>query len=98
MTHELKRVLLGQKYENEGLIELKEGQWFDPHASGLKLLPHDVAIKNREALRDGMLTVKTAQAVFMTLGMTESWLDKNTGMVMNQNPWRCFLAKIRRSI
>jgi hypothetical protein len=93
MTHELKRVLLGQKHENEGLIELKEDQWFDPHASGLKVLPHDVAIKNREALRDGILTVKKAQAVFITLGMTESWLDKNTGMVMNQNPGAAFLRK-----
>ena len=49
--------------------------------------------KNREALRDGILTVKKAQAVFITLGMTESWLDKNTGMVMNQNPGAAFLRK-----
>jgi protein-L-isoaspartate(D-aspartate) O-methyltransferase len=84
---------LGQLPPPLGLIELKEDQWFDPHASGLKVLPHDVAIKSREALRDGILTVKKAQAVFITLGMTESWLDKSTGMVMNQNPGAAFLRK-----
>ena len=36
MTAEIRRVLLGEQYEHDGLIEIKDGLWFDPHSSGLK--------------------------------------------------------------
>jgi hypothetical protein len=37
MTAEIRRVLAEEKYENDGLIEIKDGLWFDPHSSGLRL-------------------------------------------------------------
>lgn len=93
MTHEIGRVLLNEQYVDEGLLELREGLWFDPHASNLKMLPKEEALRNRAAISAGTATIKNAKVVFMTLGMTESWIDTETGLAMNQSPDPTFFRR-----
>jgi hypothetical protein len=94
MTHELRRVLLGETYPNDGLIELAPDQWFDPHASGLRLLDRETAFANRERLTAATATIKQARICFFTLGLTETWLDSETGLAMNAHPGPAWLARM----
>ncbi|WP_332692589.1 GSCFA domain-containing protein [Bosea sp. (in: a-proteobacteria)] len=94
MAHELKRVLLNESYPDEGLIELAAGQWFDPHASGLRLLGRDEAFANRQRLLAATSTIKDARICFFTLGLTETWLDSQTGLAMNIHPGPNWLARM----
>jgi hypothetical protein len=94
MTHELKRVLLDESYPNDGLIELAADQWFDPHASGLRLLDRETAFANRKRLTAATATIKQARICFFTLGLTETWLDSETGLAMNTHPGPAWLARM----
>lgn len=94
MTHELKRVLLDETYPNDGLIELAPDQWFDPHASGLRLLDRETAFANRKRLTAATATIKQARICFFTLGLTETWLDSETGLAMNAHPGPAWLARM----
>lgn len=94
MAHELKRVLLNESYPDEGLIELAPGQWFDPHASGLKLQDKETALANRKRLTAATARIKDARICFFTLGLTETWLDAETGIAMNMHPGPTWLARM----
>lgn len=94
MAHELKRVLLDESYPDEGLIELAPGQWFDPHASGLKLHDKETALANRKRLTDATAQIKQARICFFTLGLTETWLDSETGLAMNTHPGPTWLSRM----
>jgi hypothetical protein len=86
MSHELRRVLHDETYDNEGLIELAENQWFDPHASSLRLFDLETARSNRQEIRDGTAKIRHADFVIFTLGLTEGWTDTKTGLAMNNPP------------
>ncbi|KRE13474.1 hypothetical protein ASE63_18550 [Bosea sp. Root381] len=94
MNHELKRVLLNESYPDEGMVELAPDQWFDPHASGLRLLPRERAFANRERLAAASARIKDARICFFTLGLTETWLDSQTGLAMNVHPGVNWLARM----
>lgn len=94
MAHELKRVLLGEVYPDEGMIELAPGQWFDPHASGLRLLDRETAFANRKRLWAATARIREAWICFLTLGLTETWLDSETGLAMNAHPGPAWLARM----
>jgi hypothetical protein len=93
MTHELRRVLAGSSYPNEGLVELTRDKWFDPHGSGLRLLPYEVALANRRGIHQAMSQIKRAKVVIMTLGLTETWIDSATGLAINEPPGATWLAR-----
>lgn len=95
IEHDLRRTICEEKYESEGLIEIDVDKWFDPHASGLKLLPYDQAILNRAKIADAMHLIYQADVVVMTLGQTESWLDTKTGIAMNAHPGPNALRKYK---
>ncbi|RDJ22158.1 hypothetical protein DWF00_23675 [Bosea caraganae] len=94
MAHELKRVLMNESYPEEGLIELAPNQWFDPHASGLKLLDKETALANRRKLTAATAQIKQARICFFTLGLTETWLDSETGLAMNTHPGPVWLSRM----
>jgi hypothetical protein len=94
MAHELKRVLLGESYPDEGLIELAPEQWFDPHASGLRLLGRERAFANRARLSAATAEIRKARICFFTLGLTETWLDAETGLAMNTHPGPAWLTRL----
>jgi hypothetical protein len=95
IEHDLRRTILDEHYENEGLIELDTDKWFDPHASGLKLLPLPLALENRAKITEAMRQVRNADVVVMTLGQTESWIDTATGIAMNAHPGPAALRKFK---
>lgn len=94
MAHELKRLLMNESYPDEGLIELAPDQWFDPHASGLRLLDKETALANRKRLTEATAQIKQARICFFTLGLTETWLDYETGLAMNTHPGPVWLSRM----
>ena len=93
IAHDVRRTILDEHYENEGLIELDTDRWFDPHSSGLKLLRKEIALANRARVATGMAMIRTADVVVITLGQTEGWLDEATGLAMNGHPGPLWLRK-----
>ena len=83
IAHEVKRVLNGDEYQNDGLIEFEKDKW----------LPFDIAVNNRQKIKDAMLLIKSAQVVVITLGQTESWIDTETGIAMNAHPGASILRR-----
>ena len=94
MSHEIRRVLLDEKYDNDGLIELGECQWFDPHASGLRLASFDKAMNSRRVIQAAVAEIRRAKVVFLTMGLTETWLDTHTGLAMNVHPGAIWLNRM----
>ncbi len=95
IEHDIRRTILNERYENEGLIEIDTDKWFDPHASGLKLLPLDIALENRAKISAAMNLIREADVVVLTLGQTESWIDCQSGIAMNAHPGPPALRKFR---
>ena len=93
MTHDIRRSLMAEKYPNDGLIELSQDKWFDPHSSGMRLLPLDLALECRAKIALAMKQLVNAKSMFITLGLTESWLDTETGLVMNAHPGAPYFKK-----
>jgi hypothetical protein len=86
MSHELRRVLLNEAHDSDGLIEVGLREWFDPYAAGLKSGPFEVLRENRAAVAHGTAQVRKASVVFLTLGLVEGWVDSVTGLAMNRAP------------
>ncbi len=93
MSHDLRRVILGESLPDDGLIELKPGHWFDPHASSLRHGEKERVLANRRRIHAGMAEIRNAKVMFMTLGLTETWLDRETGIAMNAHPGPAWLAR-----
>jgi hypothetical protein len=93
MSHDIRRALLEEAYPQEGLIEIAPGRWFDPHSSGLRPAPFDEAMTNRRRIAAAVARIRAAEVTFMTLGLTESWFDQETGLAMNVHPGAAALKK-----
>jgi hypothetical protein len=94
MTHEIRRVLLDEKHEHDGLIELQPGVWFDPHSAGTKSGAFDMVQACRQRVADATRQIRSADFVFLTLGLVEGWLDTVTGLAMNRAPTGRALVKL----
>ena len=94
MTRELRRVILEETYPHEGLIELKQDLWFDPHASALRNGPYETVMANRRRIHAAMAEIRNARVMFMTLGLTETWIDKETGLALNVHPGANWLTRL----
>jgi hypothetical protein len=86
MTHEIRRVLLGEEYPYDGLIELGPDRWFDPNAAGLRVAPLEIARELRAHAADATSQIRKAQIAFLTLGLVEGWVDRVTGLALNRAP------------
>jgi hypothetical protein len=86
MTHEIRRVLLDEKHEHDGLIELQPDVWFDPHSAGTKSGPFEMVQACRQKMADATRQIRNADYVFLTLGLVEGWVDTVTGLAMNRAP------------
>ena len=86
MTHEIRRVVLKQVFQDDGLIDLGSDSWFDPHASGTKTGPFAEVLECRAQVAAATAQIHTADVVFLTLGLVEGWIDTQTGLAMNRVP------------
>lgn len=66
-------------------IEIKDGLWFDPHSSGLRLATYEAAQNNRSKIYSAMSQIKQSSTIFLTLGLTETWTDIKNNLVMNKS-------------
>ncbi|HSK40897.1 MAG TPA: GSCFA domain-containing protein [Arenibaculum sp.] len=94
MSHELKRVLLDEQCPDEGLIQLSGDLWFDPHASMLRNGPFQATLTNRKRIEAAMKEIRNARVMFMTLGLTETWIDAASGLAMNTHPGANWLMRM----
>lgn len=93
MNIEVQRALAGLKLPNDGLIEFGPDEYFDAHAAGLRVSDLESARGDRAHLDEAAATLANADVVFVTLGMTESWVEIATGIPMNRAPTGSYLMK-----
>jgi hypothetical protein len=71
MFFDVERAYHGNRWPDDGLLELDEGKWFDPHAAGLKMTDKDDALENRAAVDAGMREIKKRGCRYY-----DPWLDR----------------------
>jgi hypothetical protein len=72
--------------ETVALQDVGDGQWADMLMSGLRFLNDDEAASARKQLIETYRDLPDARTVIITLGYTESWREKATGMFINRPP------------
>jgi GSCFA family len=95
MLHEVDSVLNNKTYPDNGLIQLYNGLWFDPHAAGLRNADFETTSSNRAKIAKSTAAITQAKIVVLTLGLTETWLDKESSMPMNGHPGLDVLARMK---
>jgi hypothetical protein len=83
ISNEFARVLEGAAPPNRGFIPEGDDLWFDPQATHSGPMEWDRVNAMRDAIEATTATVRQVDAVFITLGLTESWLDTQTGVYFN---------------
>jgi len=95
MLNEFERILAPEKFRDpfKGLIQVDVDKWADPHIKNTRMLSLNDALLARAHIENATAKVTEATAVFLTLGFTETWLDSETGIVMNQAPKPVLIKK-----
>lgn len=88
MLNEFQRVLEPERYTapHKGLIQVDEDRWYDPQAKDTGMHGLKDSLMVRFLIEKATQEVRQASAVFLTLGLTETWLDAETGTVLNFAP------------
>lgn len=88
MLNEFQRVLEPERFAapQKGLIQVDEDRWFDPQAKDTGMHGLKDSLLVRMLIEKATQDVRQASAVFLTLGLTETWLDSETGTVLNFAP------------
>ncbi len=77
----------GQAFPEAAYVELRPGQWIDPHLNAMATpAPLELVRRRRAATRDYMALAGQARVVVMTLGLAEAWFDRATGLYVNGAP------------
>lgn len=71
---------------NNGFIEVSDGLWYDPQATRIKPNSLPIIAEIRGKLTELNQRVRHASVVFITLGLTETWFDRETGLSLNVPP------------
>ncbi len=71
---------------DEGFIKIGEDKWIDPQASSIAPNTLDEIRYVRSVLNEVNGRIRKASIVFVTLGLTETWYDRVTGLSLNQAP------------
>lgn len=84
---ELQRVLEDTTPPDRGFLEVEEGKWVDPQlAAILKPQPKETLSGLRDTVEALVRRVCDADAVFITLGLSETWFDNISGLYLNSSP------------
>lgn len=71
---------------DEGFIQVGDEKWIDPQASSIAPNSLGEIRYVRSLLNEVNGRVRNASVVFITLGLTETWYDRQTGLSLNQAP------------
>ncbi len=95
MLNEFQRVLEPELHTapQKGLIHVDEDRWFDPQAKDTGMHGLKDSLLVRFLIEKATQEVQQASAVFLTLGFTETWLDAETGTVLNLAPPPALIKK-----
>lgn len=81
---EILRAIGDRSYPDNGLLEVSPGLWFDPQTSHTKALGREAAVEQRSSLDKVMGNLIDCDTLVLTLGLTETWVDEQTGAIFNQ--------------
>ncbi|MGI3170750.1 GSCFA domain-containing protein [Pseudooceanicola sp. C21-150M6] len=75
---------------DHGFIEINAPKQWNPQLHRVGELEAEDQLATAAAVRKTILTIKQADVVFITLGLTEGWTDTETGIPLNDAPidWR----------
>jgi hypothetical protein len=74
------------EYPNHGFIEAPDGSWWDPLTTSLRPLSLEQMSEVRASIRELTRNVLDCDVVLMTLGLNQVWLDRETGISVNEMP------------
>lgn len=76
--------------DSAGLVELKPGEFWNPHLHNLGTYQIEQARAIHAAICANVRSIAEADCVILTLGLTEYWIDTETGTPLNTTPidWR----------
>lgn len=88
MLNEFQRILEPETFRapHKGLVHIDGDRWFDPHAKDTGFRGLQESLMVRYLVEEATKSVRGASAIFLTLGLTETWIDTETGMVLNVAP------------
>lgn len=84
---------------NHGLVEISEGQYYDPQLHSVPYLNYQEALDTRKAVEECFRKIVHADAVIVTLGLTEMWWDDVLDIPLNAGRpnWRAGIKEGRYS-
>lgn len=90
MLTELQLAFEGRQLPEDGLIELREGGFWNPQLHRVGIVDKALALTVRDKVADVVRRIADAGVVIVTLGLTEYWYDKEFGVPLNDTPidWR----------
>ncbi len=94
MLMEIQRAISDYPIKDEGLIEVSPGVWFDPQSTNIKAGDYATVLDLRKQVLGVTARIKDADVVFITLGMTETWYDSQTGLSLNTTPDPLYLRSM----
>ncbi|MCP4825712.1 MAG: GSCFA domain-containing protein [Shimia sp.] len=84
---ELHRVLKATTPPDRGFLEIEDGKWVDPQlAAILKPLKKETLSELRDSVEALVRRVCDADAVIITLGLSETWFDNVSNLYLNSSP------------
>lgn len=84
VADEILRAVGKNRYEYDGLLEVKPECWFDPQSSHTDPGTFEVVADTRRKLNLIQDELLTSDVLILTLGLTETWQHVETGVVFNQ--------------
>ncbi|MBQ0748922.1 MAG: GSCFA domain-containing protein [Roseovarius sp.] len=87
MAAEILRGIGDLEYPDRGIIALSPENYFDPQASHTGLMSRSQVDRVRDELDRASKVIHDCKVFLFTLGLTETWFDRDTGIAFNQiNP------------
>ena len=95
MLNEFERLLRPERFTDpyRGLIQVDPDRWFDPHIKNTRMMGRAECLVARSLVEEATAKVRRATTIFLTLGFTETWLDSETGYVLNVAPSPLLIRK-----
>ncbi|QDT07030.1 GSCFA family protein [Rubripirellula lacrimiformis] len=86
IAFELDRVISGRSLENDGFVQVDDSLWYDPHCSQVVPRPLEDCREVRAKVAGVTREIEDCDFVFVTLGLTETWIDNELNVPVNLPP------------
>lgn len=86
MLNEIQVNVEGRDLPDNGLIDLQNGTYWNPQLHKIKPTTLERHAEVQRRVRETVASIVEADVVFITLGLTETWIDTKLGIALNENP------------